>query len=444
MDNDDRYRSQQGKHGTSYLLSLLVWSGLHRSPWPFCDITQARAVTRGARSALELASTEWGRNPTTFESILLDLSEADAEGEPFNGGFNSKADELYKQVLKQTEGGANDIDYFAQSLLKAHCHNGLARFALLENQVESTRGPVLAQDLAEKALAEATSVLIGPSVPIFLWKAASASGSSALFHLNVARQLVADSLVRASRPSDAQSFLEDAVRDNPSDFDAAFALGAFRLRMTLYETDTPSPEEAKMAQTQLLKSARINSEKAGPFALLGIYYEVQEDLKRALGCYSKALLLDPSNPSAGRGVIRLKKSFTEMQKICETATNSNSPVNGWAWRMIGQHKAMVENDDELAIVCFHTALRCRDIECPHNESLSVFFVPPRGDKSGLSSEFADVWADLAGCYRRVGRYAAAVRAFNSAWQADGDKLSSTVLCSWAQGKQLLGMKNLHQ
>jgi tetratricopeptide (TPR) repeat protein len=349
---------------------------------------------------------------------------------------------LYKQVLKQTEGGANNIDSYVLSLLKAHCQNGLARLALLENRIESTRGPV-AQDLAEVALAEAISVRVAPSVPFFLWTAASASGSSALFHLNVARQLVADSLVRASRPSDAESFLEDAVRDNPSDFDAAFALGAFRLRMTLYETDTQSSEEAKMAQTQLLKSARIDSGKAGPFALLGMWYEVQKDLQRAFGCYSKALLLDPSNPSAGRGVLRLK-SFTEVQKICETATNSNSPVSGWAWRVIGQHKAMVENDDELAILCFHTALRCRDIECPQNEPLSVFFAPPRGDKSGLSSEFADVWADLAGCYRRVGRYAAAVRAFNSAWQADGDNLSSTVFCSWAQGKQLLVTKNLRQ
>jgi tetratricopeptide (TPR) repeat protein len=444
MDHVDRYQAQQGKHGTAYLLSLLAWSGFHRSPWPFCNITQARAVIRGARATLKLVSTGWGRNPTACESLLLDLSEADAEGGSFSGGFESKADELYKLVLEQTERGTNDIKSCVQSLLKAHCHNGLARLALLGNQIESTRGPVVAQDLAEKALAEATSVRNTPSVPIFLWKAASASGSSALFHLNVSRQLVADSLVRASRPTDAQSFLEDAVRDNPSDFDAAFALGAFRLRMILYETDTASLEETKMAQTQLLKSARIDSGKAGPFALLGIWYEVQKDLKRALGCYSKALLLDPSNPSAGRGVLRLT-SFTEMQKICETATNSNSPVNGWAWRAIGRHKAMVENDDELAIICFHKALRCRDIECPQNESLSVFFALPPSDKSGVSSNFAGVWADLAGCYRRVGRYAAAVRAFNSAWQADGEKLSSNVLCSWAQGKQkLLGTKKLRE
>jgi tetratricopeptide (TPR) repeat protein len=374
-------------------------------------------------------------------SLLLDLSEADAEGGSFNGGFDSKADELYTQVLKQTESGADDIGSCVRSLLKAHCLNGLARLALLGKQIESTRGPVVAQNLAEKALTEANSVRSTASIPIFLWNAASASASSALFHLNVSRQLVADSLVRASRPSDAQSFLEDAVRDNPSDFDAAFALGAFRLRMALYESDTASTDAAKTAQTQLLKSARIDSGKADPFALLGIWYEVQKDVKRALGCYSKALLLDPSNPSAGRGVLRLKSS-TEMQIICETATNSNSPVNGWAWRAIGQHKAMVENDDELAIICFHKALRCRDIECSQNESLSVFFAPPPGDNSGLTTEFADVWAELAGCYRRVGRYAAAVRAFNSAWQADGDKLSSNVLCLWAQGKHPLGTKNL--
>ena len=184
---------------------------------------------------------------------------------------------------------------------------------------------------------------------------------------------------------------------------------------------------------QLLKSAKIDSGKPGPFALLGLWYEVQNDLKRALGCYSKCLLLDPSNPVAGRGILRLK-SPTEAQKLCEAATNSNSPVNGWAWQAMGVEKSMKENDNELAIVCFLQALRCRDIECPQNEPFSIFFTLP--NTTGLTSEIANVWAELAGCYRRVGRYAAAERAFQSAWQVEEEKLASQVLCSWAQGESI--------
>jgi|Transcript_12017 hypothetical protein len=86
--------------------------------------------------------------------------------------------------------------------------------------------------------------------------------------------------------------------------------------MALYESFDASPEEQKLAQTQMLKSAKIDSGKP---ALLGVWYEVQNDLKRAVGCYSKCLLLDPANPVAGRGILRLK-SPTEAQKLCEAAT----------------------------------------------------------------------------------------------------------------------------
>jgi len=428
----EKYETQQGKYGSAYLLLLLAWSGFHSSPWTFCNVTQARAIIRGARTAMQSASTAWGRTETTFEALLLDLSEADAEGGSLVGGFEKNAERLYKKSLHKTEDGVQDVAACVSSLLKAHCLNGLARLSLHGKYADGTTDSVAAQEQAETALGDASLVRNADSTSFYLWKAQDASGSSALFHVNVSRQLVADSFVRASRPGDAQAFLEDAVRDCPSDFDAAFALGAFRLRMVLYESNGASPEEQKMAQTQLLKSAKINSGKPDPFALLGMWYEVQQDLKRALGCYSKALLLDPSNPVAGRGVLRLK-SPAETQKLCEAATNSNSPVNGWAWQAIGQEKAMAENDNELAIVCFLQALRCRDIECPQNEPLSIFFAPPT-TVTTLTRELSGVWADLAGCYRRVGRYAAAERAFQSAWDVDADRLASQVFCSWAQGE----------
>jgi tetratricopeptide (TPR) repeat protein len=366
--------------------------------------------------------------------LLLDISEADAEGGTLTGGFEKKAEGLYKKSLQQAEAGMDSVSACVLPLLRSHCLNGLARLCLHGKYAEETSGPITAKEQAEKALADVILVRNNDSVPFYLWKAQDSSGSSALFHVNVSRQLIADSLVRASRPGDAQVFLEDAVRDSPADFDAMFALGSFRLRMALYESVDASPEEQKLAQTQLLKSAKIDSGKPGPFALLGIWYEVQNDLKRAVGCYSKCLLLDPSNPVAGRGLLRLK-SPTEAQKLCEAATKSNSPVNGWAWQAMGVEKSMKENDNDLAIVCFLQALRCRDIECPQNEPFSIFFTLP--NLAGLTSELSHVWAELAGCYRRVGRYAAAARAFQSAWQVEEEKLASQVLCSWAQGKSFV-------
>lgn len=430
MEKADKYQALQGKYGSGYLLLLVAWSGFHRSPWPFCNVTQARAIIQGALAAMKSASSSWGRRQTSFESFLLDVCEADAEGGSLIGGFENKAEGIYTKCLQQIQDGLDGITTCVLSLLKAHCLNGLAKLSLHGKHSEGTTGPGAAQHQAEQALSAATDVRNHETTPFYPWKSNESSASAALFHINVSRQLVADALVRASRPRDAHAFLEDAVRDSPSDFDAAFALGAFRLRMALYERADASSEERKAAQTQLLKSAKINSTKPDPFALLGIWYEVQKDLKRALGCYSKALLLDPSNPVAGRGVLRLK-SRAEAQKLCVAATNTNSPVNGWAWHAIGQEKAMMENDDELATICFVQALRCRDIECPQNEPLSIFFAPP--SSSDLTRELSKVWADLAGCYRRVGRYAAAERAFQSAWQVDGDEISSQVFCSWAQG-----------
>ena len=245
----DKYQSQQEKYGSAYVLLLLAWSGLHRGPWPFCNATQARAIIRGARAAISLASTTWARNETVLESLLLDISEADAEGGSLSGGFERKAEGLYKKSLLQTEAGIDCVSACVPSLLKSHCLNGLARLSLHGTHAEETSGPATAEELAEQALADANLVRNADSVPFYLWKAQDASGSSALFHVNVSRQLIADSLVRASRPGDAQMFLEDAVRDSPADFDAAFALGSFRLRMSLYESIDASPEEQKMAQT---------------------------------------------------------------------------------------------------------------------------------------------------------------------------------------------------
>ena len=105
---------------------------------------------------------------------------------------------------------------------------------------------------------------------------------------------------------------------------------------------------------------------------------------------------------------------------------------------------MVENKDELAVVALLKALRSRDIELPDKESLGLFYVPPpsstfwgdleRENRGAENMELADTLSELAMCYRRLGRYTAAIRAFYAATDAAGEKVASSVLCSCAQGK----------
>ena len=242
----------------------------------------------------------------------------------------------------------------------------------------------------------------------------------------------------------------DAVNDEPTDSEAALALGAFLLQCVLYHGKHGSPptaEKVKAAQIQLLKAAKLDSSKADPFALLGVWFERKQDMKRAHGCYSKALALDPPNPVAGRGMLRVFKQVQmdhqELDAYLEDAINANSSVNGWAWRAMGERKIAAENRDELAVVALTKALRCRDIEGRQQDEMDVFYSIP--DESGDHSvgtmrrsnknEKADTLAELAMCYRRLGRYTAAIRSFYSASAIAGESVESSVLFSCAQGKQ---------
>jgi tetratricopeptide (TPR) repeat protein len=193
-----------------------------------------------------------------------------------------------------------------------------------------------------------------------------------------------------------------------------------------------SAEQDKAAQVQLLRAAKMDADAADPFALLGYWYEYKQDLKRAVGCYSKALLLDPSNPVAGRGILRLVPRDS-LQRVLDNAIASASAVVGWAWRAVGLQKAFIEAHDELAVVSLLKALRCSDIERPGSESLAVFYSSPSHPILPGREELASVLADLASCYRRLGRFTAAIRCFHSSISESGVNVPSSVLCSCAQG-----------
>jgi len=220
--------------------------------------------------------------------------------------------------------------------------------------------------------------------------------------------------------------------DFPRDVDASFALAAFHLRTAIGKpTDL---NLAKKATTLLLKTAKMDSTKPGPFALLGLCYEYQNDMPRAKGCYQKALTINPSHPVAGRGIVRLI-SLEGVLSQCENAAKCNSLTNGWAWRALGQLKSRSVNGDiTAASICFQQALRCRDIHSPENEALGVFFVDPTLPQETYfaSSEASNTWVELAACYRQLGKYSAALRAFEGALASSGGNLSPDALCAWAQ------------
>lgn len=435
----EKYAPYVGQFGTSFLMFLNVWSGLRHSPWSSCNVSQARALLRIARLSVSQASTDWGRGPSALENLFLDMGEADAEGAFLAGGLGQLSKKRYNTCLEQTS-RLSEPDQI--HLVKAHCLAGLSRLTLAgalgqDGSLESPKSvAALSEEFARLSLREAEQMNPRRSNGIYLGDSSSLHLSKA-FHKSLARQFVADSLLRAGDLGNAEAFLEAAVDETPQDFDSALALGAFRMRTAFFPVTVQSPSSEKAAQTQLLKAAKLNPSKASPFALLGFWYEEKGDVKRGIGCYSKALLQEPSHPIAGRGILRLQ-SYVGVRSICDSAVNTNSPLNGWAWRAMGCHKAMVDADNEMAAICFQEALRCKDITFTETETMSIFYNHSK-DARAATSEIVEVWSDLAMCYRRLGRHTAAIRAFEAAWTISGKTLPPAVLNSWGQVQLELGL-----
>jgi tetratricopeptide (TPR) repeat protein len=230
---------------------------------------------------------------------------------------------------------------------------------------------------------------------------------------------------------------QHCILDFPGNFEASFALAAFHLRTVI--SNATEKTQIKKTTAMLLKAAKLDPTKSGPFSLLGTCYELQKDMSRAKGCYQKALTIDPSHPVAGRGLLRLIR-LDEAQSLCENAVKRNSPASGWAWRALGQLKSMEDGDFTIAATCYQQALRCRDIQAPENDMLRIFFANPTSPaETTAQCEACETWVELAACYRRLGKYSAALRAFEEAFFVSGGVLSPDALCAWAQIHLDLGM-----
>jgi len=402
------------------LQCLVSWSGWYQRPWLYCSNLS------DVRRLLLAASLVGDRSLGEHEVLLLTLARADAE--LLNGGFPKLSKEHFERALGLLEANSSRMDTSVILILKAHCCSGLARAQQLLNDKDSTSE---ALDLARKALDFVNREEDFASFqPLHVWREGSLLNTSMLYQRSVARQLIADCLISRGQYEQARSFLEDAVREGPGDSDAAVALGAFLLRVALYLGTVRSPDSVKAAQIQLLKAAKLDSSKADPFALLGIWFEALGDRNRALGCFSKCLGMDPCHPVAGRGILRLKGRDAVKEEL-DAAIDNNSSLSGWAWRAVGVNKLLVESEDEYAVIALLKALRTRDIASPESEAFGVFYALPH---SGYVNERSHALAELAMCYRRLGRFTPSIRAFHAAIESAGDRVAPEVLCSCAQGK----------
>ena len=418
-------------YGVSFLQCLVCWSGFHQSPWMLVTQSEARMLVQRAATCLT-AAAKAGRRVSALERALLQLGEADAEGSGYVSGLANKAMEIYTKLLSESsrdcqKDGTNN---YLVSLMSIRSQAGLADIeSKAGNYAKATTAALRSLELLD----EATNA--GDEQTTVVWTFDQFRSTSQRFQKADVQRLLANTYLHNGDAARAQGVLEQALKDAPNDAGANFALGSFRLYLAFF-LDTEDSAIDKEAQIQLLKAAKMDSSKAGPFALLGFWYERKSDLKRALGCYSKALVLDPSHPVAGRGVIRLAPPET-LDVVFDTAVKVPSSSIGWAWRQVGLRKAMRDGQDELAVVALLKTLRCSDIERPESNLLAPFFANPNTPERPNKKEMAATLTDLAMCYRRLGRYTAAVRSFHSAIALWRDDAPAQMLCSCAQGEYLV-------
>ncbi|KAL7581593.1 hypothetical protein ACA910_022150 [Epithemia clementina (nom. ined.)] len=438
--------------GTFYLGLLVCWNGLCESAFPFLTSKEALLLISEVRQNFNVESQYWRRSLTSIELMWLDLSEADATKHPREHVMH-----LYQNVvdnLSSKDGGESnkiDMDSTVMAMVRAHCLRSLAV------RGESSTTPAMVDveaglNMARQALVELASASAAePSQRLYPWRSPDLFQQAVAYQIASSRHQVAECLIQLGQLSEARRLLEQTTIEFPKDSNAAFAYGSFLLRMDFFSSSQHQDEEkfgneqmrkgSKESQVQLLKAAKLDGTNAGPFAVLGYWYESHEDMKRSVGCYSKALVLDPAHPVAGRGLLRLV-SPEQLKKALDAAVGDShsSPVNGWAWQAIGSAKVRAEADCELAVVALLRAARARDIEQPQSDPLSVFYSGPARPAMPNNHALVSILSLIAQCYRYLGRYTASLRMYYAALNEAGtDKAERSLLCACGQIEMELGL-----
>ncbi|GAX23395.1 superkiller protein 3 [Fistulifera solaris] len=436
LPDDDTCMELEGS-GILCLDFFICWWGLQRRPWMFCTLPESRTITKRARRAFNVLQESWGRPSTLLERCLLELGEADAEGIHFSGGLAVTAEAGYQRVQNEARGLCNDT---LKELLVAVSTAGLAAVRITQLSMAvlvAERVASFVQNFRESLQLCMKLLKDGASCKVHMWTNENEVHKSLDYQVAALRQFLANVLIESGDEAAATELLEAAVQDAPNDASAATALGTFRLRIMLVSKDS-SATETKIAHVQLMKAARLDSSKSDPFALLGYWYETHGDKQRALRCYTKAALLDPSQPVAGRGLLRLAQADSLLSSI-EEAVNTGSPLSGWAWRVIATRKAQDEGKDDLAILSYLNCLRCRDVDCPQNEPHGMFYSDPTKPCCAPSIEKSVILGELANCYRRLGRFTASIRTFRVAIEEGGEHVLPSIYCGCGQVELELGL-----
>ena len=483
----------QAKYGTYIWQTWICWSGWwgnHPISWPNNNVTQVRFILDKVAQVFAHAKQHWNRTIHQQEELFLSILQADTE--QMIGNFK-EAETLYKQLISSKTAKSSSSSLI-ESLAQTHAYLGLAKMQCLNDKkatfskhdnksvsketeidigTEATPQQILND--CEENINYCFTTLTGmmdkmktfdsnDSYFSYIWTQhpdlVQYISMFVQHQICLGRQIMAGACIQYNQMDKARKFLLQASKDSPKDYNSAFALGSFLLRSLLYHntkkdgedaTEEIDHKKAKDAQIQLLKAAKLGMNKhADPFALLGIWYEtVQKDFKRAKGCHSKALQINPTHPIAGRAIVRLQTNDNdqpEVKRICTNAINIiSSPQKGWAWNALGEHKTRNKNetDDDGAITCFQNALRCRDIGNSQSDNLSLFYNLPHlrddvDENENCAIKFVNevgmVWSNLALCYHRLEKYTAALKAFNIAYEMTNGDLPPSILFSWAEGK----------
>ena len=424
------------KYGGVYFAALLAWSGLFRSAsWQAVTRADAQSLVLQCRKSLQLAQSKFARVGSPVDRFLVELAAIGLVGshDEETHGFQNKIHE----VLALVDGLEDNIRAVDACLLRVSCICGVVRSYstgrnISEKNVSHDR-PSLSEDLKRVCYESLDKMKEIPNDDgrFLFW--GDGAFKRARDSLTVGtRLLLAHILFKEQNMSEASRLLELAVEDAPGNGEALFMLGAFQLQLG-YEDSNPSLQDR--AKVLLTKAAKANTNNADPFALLGHYYETKGDVQRATGCYRKALQLDEGNPIAGRGLIRLLNK-EEVQILVKNAIEADSPFGGWAWNFIANEKKE-DSHDEFACIAYLKAIRSSDIESGSYFWLSTFLRRP--SDSSLVDENIEILCSLASCYRRLGRYTAALRTYNSSIEIAPPQMRPKILASCAQVETELGL-----
>ncbi|KAI8822676.1 uncharacterized protein EV422DRAFT_619118 [Fimicolochytrium jonesii] len=221
--------------------------------------------------------------------------------------------------------------------------------------------------------------------------------------------------------SKAAELLEQALQGKED------ALTLFRLGCVYWAMgDTYRADETRCF-TPWLHSAKLDPTHAPTFSHLGHYYhQIAHDKRRALRCYSRALQIDPGEPTAVRALSRiyiLDNDVISAQAILNAYLHRH-PRCAWAHKQSG-FLSLSRGDHVTAITHFQSALRvdAKDVRCW--EGLGEAYATDGKFVAGLKAlkraielepeqQSASLHYQVAGIYQRLGMYTDAVDAYRAA------------------------------